>query len=80
MSDAVVTRLDRPYGQQPETRAAATRYLERTGNADLAAALGLTDDEQPVRPACPTCEQPLGKAKNGGWRPCQRKTCKDGAE
>jgi len=78
VGDAVVTRLDRPYGQQPETRAAATRYLERTGNADLLAALGLIDDEQPTRPACPTCGQPLGKGKHGGYRPCQRRTCQGG--
>lgn len=80
MADAVVTRLDRPYGQQPETRAAATRYLERTGNADLAAALGLTDDEQPTHPACPACERPLIKDTHGGWRSCGRRTCKEGAE
>lgn len=80
MADAVVTRLDRPYGQQPETRAAATRYLERTGNADLLGALGLVDEEQPAHPVCPACDRPLIKSKQGGWRSCHRRTCKEGAE
>lgn len=47
MSD-LQTPIDRPYAQQPETRAAALRFLERTGNADVAAALGLVDaDTEP---------------------------------
>lgn len=40
--------VDRPYGQRPATRAAALAYLERTGNADVAAALGLIDAPDPV--------------------------------
>lgn len=43
MSDLDVT-LDRPYAQQAETRAAAVRYLKRTGNADVLEALGLVAD------------------------------------
>jgi hypothetical protein len=78
VSDAVVTRLDRPYAQQPETRAAATRYLERTGNADLLAALGLGDDEPPPSP-CPVCGRPLRKDKLGGHKPCPRQLCGGGA-
>jgi len=57
--------LDRPYGQQPETRAAAVRYLTRTGNADLAEMLGLGDDPEAPKPYvvvhgrsyCTTCHQ-----------------------
>lgn len=74
MSDAVVTRLDKPYAQQPETRAAATRYLERTGNADLLGPLGLVD-EPPPSPVCPVCGRRLTKAKLGGFNPCQRQLC-----
>lgn len=76
------THLDRPYAQQDETRAAATRYLERSGNADVAAALGLADDElepepaappQP-RPSCPRCRKRLRNAWDGV---CQRPGCAD---
>lgn len=81
---SIETRVDRPYGQQPETRAAATRYLERTGNTDLIPLLGLDDqaDEETVvdedgRRVCPTCGKPLpDPIANGGNKPCQRRACK----
>jgi hypothetical protein len=45
VSDSLTTRLDVPYGQQPETRAAAMRYVSRQEDAELLLqALGLTDD------------------------------------
>lgn len=44
MSDNIaVTTLDRSY-LDPETREAAKRYLQRTGNADVMEALGLVED------------------------------------
>lgn len=78
MADSVVTHVDRPYGQQPETRAAATRFLERTGNADMLAPLGLVDDEPPPSPECPVCGRRLRRAKLGGFTPCQRQLCSGG--
>lgn len=48
MSSNLATPVDQTYHQQPETRAAARRYLESTGNADLIEVLGLT--ETPARP------------------------------
>lgn len=42
-------KLDRPYAQQPETRAAAVRVLERMGAGDLVDVLGL-DQVEPERP------------------------------
>lgn len=58
MSDSITTHLDAPYGQQPETRAAARRVLDRLGATDLLDMLGL-DDTPPPEPApivtCPTC-------------------------
>lgn len=47
MSGEVSTQLDRP-SMDPATRAAATHYLQRTGNADLLPVLGL--DDTPARP------------------------------
>lgn len=49
MSDSLTTRLDRPYGQQPATRAAALRVLEARDALDLVEALGL--GPEPERPA-----------------------------
>lgn len=60
MADAVVTRLDKPYGQQPETRAAAVAHLVRSGYADILAALGLADVPAPPPGACPYCTTRLG--------------------
>lgn len=78
MTDAVDARLDVPYGQQPETKALAARRVAREEEADmLLDMLGLTGDDQPSRPTCPICEQPLSKGKHGGYRPCQRKTCRE---
>lgn len=73
------TRLSRPHAQQDATLAAATRYLERTGNADLLPILGLADEPETDRPACPACGNPLSRGKHGGYRPCQRRTCQGGA-
>jgi hypothetical protein len=65
----VSTHLDKPYGQQPETRAAAVRVLRRQPDAeDLMAILGLDDVEleRPEPPpyvvingrtCCATCRQ-----------------------
>ena len=77
MSDSVVTHVDRPYAQQPATRAAAIRYLERKGCTDLLAMLGLVE-EPPPSPECPVCGRRLTKAKLGGFNPCQRQICAGG--
>ncbi|GIE75776.1 hypothetical protein Aph02nite_17260 [Actinoplanes philippinensis] len=50
MGESITTRLDEPYNQQPETRAAAVRVLTRTGNADLIEILGLDDTPPPPDP------------------------------
>lgn len=73
-------RVQLPYAQQAETRAAAARYLERSGNADVAAALGLAEDvpepevaaPRRLRPHCLRCRMRLRNAWNGV---CQRPTC-----
>lgn len=61
MSGDLTTRLDKPYAQQPATRPAATRFLERTGNADVLAVLGLVDEEPEVAPdeGCAICGNKL---------------------
>jgi len=74
------TQLDRPYAQQPATRAAAVAYLERKGYADLLDMLGLVDDTGPLvidgRQACPRCRSPLpDPISNGGFKPCRRRAC-----
>lgn len=74
------TQLDRPYAQQPDTRAAAARYLTRSGNADLLDVLGLVDNAGPLvidgRQACPRCRRPLpDPISNGGHKPCRRRAC-----
>ena len=48
-ADLRVTDVDRSY-LGPETKAAAARYLERTGNADLLPILGLTESPPVVDP------------------------------
>lgn len=58
MSDSVTTRLDAPYAQQPETRAAAVRALVRLGAADLLEILGLVEPA-PVAPK-PVAHCPRG--------------------
>jgi len=79
MAGDMQTQLDRPYGQQPATRDAAIRYLERTGNDDLLAMLGLVDAPKPVivdgRACCPVCEEPL---RGDGRSSCRRATCPAG--
>jgi hypothetical protein len=78
------THLDRPYAQQPDTRAAATRYLERTGHADLLDVLGLgPEPDGPSvidgRECCPSCGKPLpDPVSNGGRKPCRRRACVNG--
>lgn len=63
----------------PETAAKATRYLTRTGNADLLAILGLGDSPARERPLCPSCSKPLpDPITNGGRKPCQRRGCPAG--
>lgn len=78
------TQLDRPYAQQPATRAAAVRFLERTGNGDLIAMLGLVDEPKPTvvggRQLCPRCGKPLpDPIANGGHKPCRRAACRAAA-
>jgi hypothetical protein len=73
--------LDRPYGQQPDTRDAAASYLRRTGNADLLEVLGLVEPELKPKPYvvingrtfCATCRQ---RAQPDGI--CRRATCTAG--
>jgi hypothetical protein len=70
----------------PETRTAAARYLERTGNADILPILGLAGEPEPAsRPAkgmalagrvagtCPVCGNRL--ASHGGCN--RRKACRE---
>jgi hypothetical protein len=57
--------VDKPYARNPETLAAAARYLVSSGNADLLEVLGLVDE--PVKPPtfvvrngrsyCPDCNK-----------------------
>jgi hypothetical protein len=72
------TDLDRSY-LDPETRAAAARYLTRTDNADLLVVLGLVGEDEPQtvdgRPACPACRKPYPE---DGRRACRRTTCRLG--
>lgn len=81
MSDSVVTHVDRPYGQQPDTRAAAARRIAREEKADLLLAmLGLTETPGPLiidgRHCCTNCRKPLpDPISNGGRRPCRRVAC-----
>lgn len=61
--------LDRPYGQQPETAAAAARFIVRTREdcAELLMALGLAHDPQAIQRGpeiapggdCPICGNKL---------------------
>ena len=73
----VLTQLDAPNAQAPETRAAAATYLRRTGNADLLPVLGLVVPAQAaarvpsarrrgaaspgVAERCPTCHQEIDR-------------------
>ncbi|GAA2696414.1 hypothetical protein [Actinoplanes palleronii] len=59
MTDNLTTDLDQTYHQHPDTRAAASRYLERSGNADLLQMLGLVDE--PARPTVCALGHPLSK-------------------
>jgi hypothetical protein len=75
MSSSMQTQIDRGY-LAPETRAAATSYLTRTGNADLLPILGLDADPNAVkRPPgdCPICGNKL--ASHGGCN--RRKACRE---
>lgn len=75
-----ITRLDAPYAQQPETRAAAAAYLTRTGNADLIDMLGLhgtdlgSEFDEKGRRLCPACGGPLRPDRSL----CRRLTCERG--
>jgi hypothetical protein len=80
--DLRVTEVDRSY-LDPETQAAALRYLERTGNADVAAALGLADPPPAPevgyvvvngRTYCATC-----RCRTRADGICRRDVCKGGA-
>lgn len=79
MSDSITTQLDAPYAQQPATRAAARRVLDRLGAADLIGILGLDDVPEPEpKPVCGICGQPLSvNVSRGGCRKtpdCRRVT------
>lgn len=56
---SIATHLDQPYAQQPETRAAALRFLERTGNGDVAKMLGLIEDTDEPATATAAAEPEL---------------------
>lgn len=57
--------VDKPYGQQPETRAAAARYIVRTrdDHPELLMALGLAHDEQADRSSKLKAAAELGKRR-----------------
>lgn len=56
MADHLATQVDKPYGQQPATRAAARRVVEREPDAaELIETLGLGDQPAARRHLCPTC-------------------------
>lgn len=55
--DFVTTRLDAPYAQQPATRAAAARVLERLGATDLLEILGLVEPKPEPVPEPKRCSR-----------------------
>lgn len=69
VSDSVTTRLDRGRVSD-EDRAAAARFLERKGFADLLDVLGLADAPSDVIGRCPSCSRRLPKSGV-----CGRNTC-----
>jgi hypothetical protein len=76
--DRLTTRTDGVH-LAPETQAAATRYLIRSGNADILPILGLAYEQPRGRVPCPSCGMPLpDPVTNGGRKPCQRRKCKAG--
>lgn len=81
MSGNMATQIDRPYAQQDHVRAAAIRFLERTGNADMLEPLGLAEPEATAstadgRELCANCGKPLpDPVANGGRKPCRRRAC-----
>jgi hypothetical protein len=86
VADSVATQLDRPYAQQPETRAAAVARVSREEQADmLLDMLGLVDQACPLvidgRHCCPSCRKPLpDPISNGGRKPCRRRACVEAAD
>lgn len=50
MGESITTRLDMPYNQHPDTRAAAVRVMRRLGAVDLVEVLGLDDTPPPPDP------------------------------
>lgn len=75
MSSSMATEVDGPYARDPQTRDAARRYLERTGNADLAEMLGLAEAAPADRcRTCPACNQPY---RSGRWE-CRYADCSRG--
>jgi len=66
--------------QDPDVRANARRYLERTNNADLLEVLGLADPEPPAPGTCGHCREPLPMSQAAGrtgnrWRGYCNPTC-----
>lgn len=72
MSSSIQTNIDRGY-LTPDTRASATSYLTRTGNADLLPILGLAVEQPKPRGDCPVCGFKL--ASHGGCN--RRKACRE---
>jgi len=66
MGESITTRLDEPYNQQPATRAAAVRVLQRLGAADLIEILGLDDTPPPPGPT------PTGTNHGDGTLRCSK--------
>lgn len=88
MGGNVGTKLDRGESAGAAEKAAATRYLTRTGNADLLPILGLVDDPEAVRRIpvgvgvktyvnCKKCKRRMWQAWDGA---CKRPDCAEVAE
>jgi hypothetical protein len=76
VSDSMTTKLDRGRVSD-EDRAAAARFLERKGYADLLAVLGLVEVPRPAPVTrtyinCKQCKRRMWSAWNGV---CQRRDC-----
>lgn len=68
MSGNLETRLDRATNTGDDDRAAAIRYVIRTGNADCLEALGLTDPPPPPPKPAPKPRKPRTKPVPGTGR------------
>jgi len=82
MSGNMSTQVDSAASAvSAETRSAAARFLQRTGNADLLEMLGLTSNQhrsrfdENGRRLCPACEKPL---PSDDRTKCRRAACRLG--